>query len=267
MDAGASMIDANEAGSSNSGAGPITISATGGASLAVGSVIRAQNTAVGGNGGAISLTLGTTSVFAGTISSEATAGTTSNSGGDITIGVTGNLTMTAGSVINSQKNGDGGKSGDVTITVSGDMTMQGGAPGAVITAEHPGASNGTPGGNITIKVGTGDAGIFTMGSGSRVDSSSAGFAGNIAITAGLKVDVQAGAKVLAGQRATQTTSGHGGRIFVIAGCLVNVFGTVSSQGQDPGADLVHVEGCEVHVGPWPGRVDRLRAPAGDSHQL
>ena len=51
--------------------------------------------------------------------------------------------------------------------MSGDMTMQGGTPGALITAEHPGATSGTPGGDITITVGTGDAGTFTMESGSR----------------------------------------------------------------------------------------------------
>ena len=64
---------------------------------------------------------------------------------------------------------------------------------------------------------------------------------------GDQIDVQAGAKVIAGQTADQDTRGHGGRIFLIAGCQTNIAGLVSSQGHDPGADLVHIEGCQVHI--------------------
>ena len=100
-----------------------------------------------------------------------------------------------------------------------------------------------------------------MEPGTRIDSGGGGFAGNIEITAGLTVDVQEGAKVLAGQRSEQDTLGKGGRIFVVAGCLAKIFGTLSSQGQDPGADLVHVSGCEVHVGP-----NALIESTGSAHQ-
>jgi hypothetical protein len=264
MDAGASLINANDPGPNdppNNPAGPISVTATGGATLQAGSIIQAENNIQGGNAGAITLSFGGHSLFAGTISSSANAGTTGNDGGDITIGITGDLTMAPGSVITSQKNANGGNGGHIAITVSGDMTLQGGAPGALITSEHPAASSGAPGGNITIAVGTGDLGTFTMEQGSHVDSSSRGRAGNIKITAGDEINVDAGASVLAGQRATQDTQGHGGRIFVIAGCQTNIFGTLSSQGRDPGADLVHVEGCEVHLGP-----DALVESTASGHQ-
>ena len=55
------------------------------------------------------MTLGASSTLAGLISSQAKAGTTSNNGGDVTIDVTGDLTMAAGSAINTQKNADSGR--------------------------------------------------------------------------------------------------------------------------------------------------------------
>lgn len=250
MDAAASVINTSEDGDPpNSGAGPVVITATGGASLAVGSTIKAENTTQGGGGGDISLSFGASSSFAGLISSQAKTGTTSNSGGDITITVTGDLVVSASAEINSEKNADSGKSGDIVITVSGDMTMQGGgSDGATITANHPNATNGLPGGNIRIDVGSGNDGVFTMQSGTLIDSGGGGRAGNIWINAGESIDIAQGARVLAGQRSEQSTRGHGGRIWVEAGCEVNIDGTLSSQGQDPGADLVHVSGCQVNIG-------------------
>jgi hypothetical protein len=261
MDAGAALIDTTDV-SGNDNAGAISITATGAGTLAAGSVIKSENNSQAGEAGDISLTFGASSTFAGTISSRATSGTTGNNGGEIRVSVTGNLTLASTAVIISDKNLNGGRAGHIRFAVSGDMTLEGaGAAGALISAKHPGASNGTPGGNIRIDVGTGNAGVFTMQSGSRVDSGSQGFAGNIWIKAGDRVDVQDGAEVLAGQRAEQDTRGHGGRIFVTAGCLVNIFGTLSSQGRDPGADLVHVEGCEVHIGP-----NGLVESTGSAHQ-
>ena len=41
----------------------------------------------------------------------------------------------------------------------------------------------------------------------------------------------------------------GGTITIVAGCALTVSdtGLVSSRGRDPGADLVHLEGCAVKI--------------------
>ena len=198
MDAGASLIDTGDTGATDSGqsGGHITVRADGGGQLALGSTIRAENDTDLGDGGKISLTFGATSFFGGTISSRHTSGAGGDAG-DIRVNVTGNLTMAISSVITSQKISDSNEAGDIWITVSGDMTMQAGGavtPGATITAAHPGATNDTPGGNIRIDVGTGDQGVFTMETGTLVDSGGRAFAGNIWIKAGFKVNINEGAE-------------------------------------------------------------------------
>ena len=137
MDDAAALIDTSDV-SGNDNAGPITVTASGGAQLASGSVVTSENNSLAGNGGAIGLTLGASSSFAGTISSQSTTGQSGN-GGKITIGVTGNLTLASTAVINSEKDADSGTGGDIVITVSGDMTMQGTLPaGALITSRSSG---------------------------------------------------------------------------------------------------------------------------------
>jgi hypothetical protein len=249
MDAGASLVDTGDIGGNGQAAGPLKITATGAGNLGAGSQVLAQNTFGNGGGGAIELSFGASSTFAGTISSEELSTVDQTPAGDIKITVTGNLVLAPTAVISSQKHSDSSASGKIDVTVSGDMTMQGPGPGAVITSAHPGATNGTPGGNITIKVGSGNSGVFSMQDGTLIDSGGSGAAGNIAITAGDKILQAALAKILAGQFAQQTSRGHGGRIFLISGCKTEILGVVSSQGHDPGADLVHIEGCEVHLGP------------------
>jgi hypothetical protein len=171
MDAGASVIDTNDVAGNNQPAGHITINATGAGLLAAGSMIRSENNTGNGGAGDISLTFGKTSSFAGTISSRETSGADQTRAGNITVNVTGDLTLTKAALVTSQKNSDSSKSGDIAFNVSGNMTMEGdGSVGAIITAAHPGATNGTPGGDITIKVGTGDQGVFTMQPATLIDS-------------------------------------------------------------------------------------------------
>ena len=262
MDAGASLIDTSDISGNGQAGGPLTISATGGAQLAAGSLIESENNFVNFNAGNISMTLGATSSFAGTISSRATAGTTSNNGGDITIKVTGDLTMAAGSAITSQKNADSGKSGDIKVTVSGDMLMQGtsgATPGALITAGHPGATNGTPAGSVTILVGNVDptqtppillppTGKFTMETGSQVDANGGGTAGDIVILAGRTADID-GSVLSESQLSGVGSPAGGGPITVQTGCGLTVSdtGLISSKGRDQGADLVHLESCDVTI--------------------
>src|SRR5262249_51377761 len=76
-------------------------------------------------------------------------------------------------------------------------------------------------------------------------NTSHGQAGTIEITAGKRIVVEQGAVVesIAGSG----DSSHGGPISLISRCQALISGTGQSVGPDPGADLVHIEGCEVHV--------------------
>ena len=40
---------------------------------------------------------------------------------------------------------------------------------------------------------------------------------------------------------------QGGKIYIVAGCDVTTEGRITSKGTDPGAELVHLEGCAVLV--------------------
>jgi len=186
---------------------------------------------------------------------------------DINIVVTGNLVMKAGSAILAENNTDGGNGGNITITVAGDATLCGpsgatagcgGAtvnPGAIISSSQTASGPVSHAGNITITVGnfpaTPPVGVFTMEPGSQVIANSDSHsAGAIAITAGKQMDVDGLVQSMGGQTGggAQRPPG-GGPITLKSGCVLTVSdeGVVSSDGKDPGADLVHLEGCEVVI--------------------
>jgi hypothetical protein len=262
MKAGASVVDTSDTSNANA-AGALTINATGAGTLETGSTISAENNVGSGDGGPITLSFGASSTFAGTISSRANAGTTSNNGGDIKVTVTGDLEMLPGSVITSQKHADSGKSGDIDVTVSGNMTMDatsGATAGALITAGHPGGTNLSPAGNITILVGNVDPnatppiklpplGTFTMGTGSQVDANSAGLAGDIKILAGHDGEIDGNVLSESTLSGNSSNEAGGGPITIQTGCGLKESdtGLISSKGQDQGADLVHLESCEVTI--------------------
>ncbi len=193
------------------------------------------------------------------------------SAGPIKITTTGNVIMQAGSEITATNSFDGGVGGAITIDVNTPGTgvgtkmvlcgptgstdpACGGAqslPGALIDVSNN-SGNTASAGSVTINVNKAPVGQFLMGgSGNGFDgaivraNSSHGLAGSINVTAGDKIVVEPGA--LVESVAGSGDSSHGGPVSLTAGCDVLVQGTVRSVGPDPGADLVRLEGCEVHV--------------------
>lgn len=189
------------------------------------------------------------------------------SGTNITISVPGgNMVMEAGSEITSENTTGGGNGGNIAITVSGNFLMERtgvAAPasdlrcsdveGACISTSDLEGGGGMAG-NITITVGnfpnTPPVGIFTMEPGSAVlANSTTGSAGEIIATAGLSMDIDGLVRSFGGITGVSPQPRGGGPITLKSGCqlVITPDGVVSSEGRDPGADLVHLEGCEVVV--------------------
>ncbi|MEX0642812.1 MAG: hypothetical protein WD468_08940 [Pirellulales bacterium] len=144
-------------------------------------------------------------------------------GGDITMTVGGTFTMRNGAIISSSDSTSGGNpagSGDITINVAGDIDVP---TGAIIKAGLINAGNDTnngPGGAIFIVSQDGDINID----------------GSILSQSGLS--------------GTGANQAPGGGPITIKGqnvLTVSDTGVISSKGQDPGADLVHLEACEIFI--------------------
>ncbi|HKF41954.1 MAG TPA: hypothetical protein VKG01_02535 [Thermoanaerobaculia bacterium] len=174
------------------------------------------------------------------------------------LNITGQFVMEDGAVINGNTfPTSGGTSASqqgatITITASGDITLAGdsGNGGAKITAEMNAGScsGGGRGGNITLVSG-GDLKTFE---GSLISSNSGPCsAGDIVLKATPAGAIDVDGSVLARSLRSGDGSGKagGGRITLIAGCklIVSDTGVVSSQGKDQGADLVHLEACQVTI--------------------
>ncbi len=194
-----------------------------------------------------------------------------NPASSITITVSnGDLTMQAGSKITAENTvaAGGVDGGAISITVpDGDFTMQGSGgtpiplpPSCVTVAGACVSSSDVPGGggkagNITIKVGnfpnTPAVGVFTMEPGSAVlANSQRGSGGAIVVSAGLRMEVDGVVRSFGGISGTGAGQPNGGGpISLDSGCALEVSpdGVVSSEGEDPGADLVHLAGCEVTI--------------------
>ena len=171
----------------------------------------------------------------------------------ITIKVSRDVLMGPNSAILAANTVSGGKGGKVTIAAGRNMTMNG---GATISVTGTGSSGNSPAGSIDITVGnypsSPGVGIFTMDPTSQILANSpAASAGAIAISAGAQMDinglVQSSSRLSATTPATQPPGG--GTITLVSACNLTVgdTGKVSSEGKDPGADLVHLEGCEVVI--------------------
>lgn len=149
-----------------------------------------------------------------------------------------------------------GHAAKITITATGDITLAGdlGNGGALISAIQtstscPAFAGGPAGGIITLASTGGNVTTFT-GSDIIVDSTKCQ-AGVVTITAlplG-KIDIDGIIHAISGASGTGAVFPGGGRITVIAGCDLTVSdtGDLTSEGNDPGADLVHVEGCTVTI--------------------
>ncbi len=170
----------------------------------------------------------------------------------ITLNVSRDLMMRAGSFITAENTNSGGDGADITITVGRNVTLHndgGSAPGATISSSKAaGGGDGTLAGDIRITAGpppespVGNVVIqeFSAVKANNVDD----LAGEIHITAGHSITIFG--DVLS--QGLSTGRGQGGPIFLnTCELLVGHTGLVSSLGKDPGADLVHVEGCVVRI--------------------
>jgi hypothetical protein len=135
----------------------------------------------------------------------------------------------------------------VTITVTaGEFLMR---PGSVLTGgDAATCGGGTPdGAPITITV---NGNVETsVGSTIRSNGCSGG-AISITTTGAGQIAIGGLVESAGGRTGTGAVQGlGGGAITLKAGCLLTVANTarVSSRGRDPGADLVHLEGCEVTI--------------------
>jgi hypothetical protein len=134
----------------------------------------------------------------------------------------------------------------ITLSINGGLIMDNGGQ---IDADVPGCSpSSNKGGPVNITVTSGNINLLA---GSSIHSNSC-TAGSINITG-----TAPGAMTIDGTVASigslTGTGTHqapgGGPIFIKAGCVLTVGdnGLVTSQGKDPGADLVHLEGCSVSI--------------------
>lgn len=199
-------------------------------------------------------------------------GSSGASASDITINVSRDVLMQAGSAILAENTSDGGDGGDITITAGGDMTMcgqtgvqpgcgaPGGNPGALISSRKTaGAGDTGVSGAITITVGdqAKATGTFYMEGGStgygtetgaKVLSTGPGRAGDISITSGHNYFTEPGSVVEAGgPTGASSAVQQGAKIFLVSDCGLTTRGRVTSKGPDPGADLVHLESCDVLI--------------------
>src|SRR4029077_1865476 len=97
---------------------------------------------------------------------------------------------------------------------------------------------------------TSTQGSFTMERCSLIDvSKTGGSAGTVQITAGHDADIDGLVLSESTLTGTSNQTPGGGPITVQTGCklTVSTTGVISSKGADPGADLVHLEGCDVTI--------------------
>jgi hypothetical protein len=133
----------------------------------------------------------------------------------------------------------------ITLNVTGDFTMDNGGE---INADNDGCSPSTnQGGPVTIAVTSGDIDI-QPGASIHSNSCSGGII-NISSDAQGRIDIDGLVESVGSRSGDGTGRPGGGPISVKAGCLLTISddGKVSSRGRDPGADLVHLEGCSVVV--------------------
>lgn len=168
----------------------------------------------------------------------------------IRLAVSGNMEIQAGGSILAENNVGTGSGGNIEINVGGNLTLRaaGVDPGALISSrKNAGTADLGIAGNITITLGNSN---FAMEPGSQILANSTRQAGAIVIDGARAADVEGRVE----SRSTATGTGAtqapgGGPITINAGCSLSVgdAGVVSSQGSDPGADLVHLQSCNVTI--------------------
>lgn len=165
----------------------------------------------------------------------------------ITIVVSGDVIMGAGTSLVAENRTAGGNGGNISLTVGQNFIMQDGA--VVSSSKTAGSGDTGHSGDITIHV----DGDVTVGVNAEIaagrDTSNRGPAGAIEVTA-TNITVDGSVLSVSGMTGVGINQPPGGgTIFLVATDTLTVgdTGVVSSRGLDPGADLVHLEACEVFV--------------------
>jgi hypothetical protein len=219
----------------------LTVPGPDGILIDAGRSVTGNATTTGGVGATIDLVAsGGAITVNGVVSSNQSAGScTGGSAGTVTL--TSLADLDVGATGSATANGSPCSGGHVTLTAGNDVNLSGGA--LVSATQGGGSPSGATGGTIDIFAG----GNLAAAAGSTI-TVNAGPRPAGAIT----IDAPNGTIELDGSVLSQSgNTGNGlpggGPISVVAGCSLTVGGTVSSRGNDPGADLVHLEGCDVTI--------------------
>jgi VCBS repeat-containing protein len=166
--------------------------------------------------------------------------------------VSGNFTMTPGSGLFAENRKGNGTGGNITINAGGNVLLQGATvsqPGAIISSGSE--SSNDNGGQIAITAG-GTAKFETLTIVSA--GSKGGNSGNIDVTSGGKLE--AGGFIVSGP-STNLSGGSGqqkgGNVSLVSNAhgepavTITETALVASQGENPGAGTVKLEGCGIEV--------------------
>lgn len=189
---------------------------------------------------------------AGKITTNANGGITLNIAGDLIVDIPSGATGSNG--ISGNVTTTGGTGFSVTVNATGNVVLHGdSSKGAKISSDQiAGSCTGGKGGTIVLNADSDDnlLGDVLVQDGAEVTVNARCPAGDITIT-GVNIDIDGLVESKSTQSGTgnnQNTPKGGGKITIDATCTLTVRGKVSSEGQDPGADLVHLEGgCEVRI--------------------
>lgn len=164
-------------------------------------------------------------------------------GSMLTLNIAGGLTIGAGGRITGNGVGGNTSGATISITAGGPVLLVG---AALISADQSGGScSGASAGNITIGSSSVSSSAIVTQKGSKISANAQCSAGEIEIAASKGgVDIRGlveSASTLGGTGGRQRPGG--GPISISASCdlTISSTGRVSSRGNDPGADLVHLE--------------------------
>jgi hypothetical protein len=168
-------------------------------------------------------------------------------GSGLILNIAGGLTIDVGGRITGNAVAGNSSGGNITIKAVGAVLLAGaGTSGALISVDQLGGScSGGGAGNITIYSDSVSSNAIATQNGSKITANARCSAGEIVIAASKGgVDIQGlveSASTLSGTGGAQRPGG--GPISISASCDLMISGTgrVSSRGNDPGADLVHLE--------------------------
>jgi len=167
-------------------------------------------------------------------------------GSALTLKISGGLTIDAGGRITGDAAAGVSSGATITITAGGPVLLAGaGTSGALISVDQLGGScSGGAAGNVTITSSSESPSAIVTQNGSKISANARCSAGEIEIAASKGgVDIRGlveSVSTLSGTGGAQRPGG--GPISISASCDLTISGTgrVSSRGNDPGADLIHL---------------------------